>query len=181
MGEDDGSGRGPKIGCSIKLVEQSSGEDMDPNGLRYKPRGEGGPGRPGAGGLGAGAGQVVGGKVDWGHLAGDNRLYVVGSEGPGWMRLRSACVQSLCAHTCSSHQSFVFLFFLRLFNIDFFLLFQGDHKGEYKLLEDDGRKGQAFGGQHQQQFPPPPPLPPGAHWVCHGFARGTDTLWKCIV
>ncbi len=35
MGEDDGSGRGPKIGCSIKLVDQKTGEDMDPNGLRY--------------------------------------------------------------------------------------------------------------------------------------------------
>ena len=77
MGEDDGSGRGPKIGCSIKLVDQSSGEDMDPNGLRYKPRGEGGGPMGGKQGLGAAVGQVIGGKIDWGHLAGDNRLYVV--------------------------------------------------------------------------------------------------------
>jgi len=77
VGEDDGSGRGPKVGCSIKLVEQSSGEDMDPNGLRYKPRGEGGPSAGRQAGLGAAVGQVVGGKIDWGHLAGDNRLYVV--------------------------------------------------------------------------------------------------------
>lgn len=32
--EDDGSGRGPKIQCSIKLVDQKSGEDLDPTFLR---------------------------------------------------------------------------------------------------------------------------------------------------
>ena len=61
VGEDDGSGRGPKIGCSIKLVDQKTGEDMDPMGSRYKPRGEGGPGgRPGAPALGASAGKGCG-------------------------------------------------------------------------------------------------------------------------
>ena len=81
IGEDDGSGRGPKIGCSIKLVDQTSGEDMDPNGLRYKPRGSG-PGDPGGRpqGLGASAGVVVGGKIDWGHLAGDNKMVAPGDH-----------------------------------------------------------------------------------------------------
>jgi hypothetical protein len=27
---DDGSGRGPRIGCSIKLADQKSGQDLDP-------------------------------------------------------------------------------------------------------------------------------------------------------
>ena len=109
IGEDDGTGRGPKIGCSIKLVDQTSGEDMDPNGLRYKPRGSG-PGETGRQlGLGASAGNVVGGKIDWGHLAGDNRLYA------------------------------------------------GDHTGQYKMLEDDGKP--QPGNRMTQQLPPPPPLP----------------------
>mmetsp|Transcript_26219 Transcript_26219/g.77847 ORF Transcript_26219/g.77847 Transcript_26219/m.77847 type:complete len:158 (-) Transcript_26219:1162-1635(-) len=69
---------------------------------RYKPRGEMGGGPGGSMPLGASAGMVSRtGKIDWGHLAGDNRLYV------------------------------------------------GDHKGEYKMLEE--------------ALPPPPPLPaPGA-------------------
>ncbi len=54
---DDESGRGPKIGCSIKLVDQTSGEDMDPNGLRYKPRGEAGLSDRPKGGLGENAGE----------------------------------------------------------------------------------------------------------------------------
>lgn len=29
VGEDD-RGRGPKIGCSLKLVDQSDGTDLDP-------------------------------------------------------------------------------------------------------------------------------------------------------
>ncbi len=107
IGQDDGSGRGPKISCSIKLVDQTSGEDLDPNGLRwvnhgwtvlclfvcsghviydflnfkysrYKPRGDiSAGGRPGATNIGATAGAVVKGKIDWGYLAGDNKLYVV--------------------------------------------------------------------------------------------------------
>jgi hypothetical protein len=54
--EDPGSGRGPKIGCSIKLVDQTSGEDLDPNGLRFKPRGEAGPSGRADAALGASAG-----------------------------------------------------------------------------------------------------------------------------
>mmetsp|Transcript_26220 Transcript_26220/g.77861 ORF Transcript_26220/g.77861 Transcript_26220/m.77861 type:complete len:587 (-) Transcript_26220:1722-3482(-) len=38
---DDFSGRGPKIGCSMKLVDQTTGEDMDPNGLRCESREDG--------------------------------------------------------------------------------------------------------------------------------------------
>ncbi|KAJ9532328.1 hypothetical protein QJQ45_010367 [Haematococcus lacustris] len=72
--EDDGSGRGQKIQCSLKLVDQKSGEDLDPGNLRYKPRGAG-EGRGGPGALGSTVGEVVGGKIDWGHLAGDVKLY----------------------------------------------------------------------------------------------------------
>uniref|UniRef100_A0A7S3VHF1 S1 motif domain-containing protein n=2 Tax=Dunaliella tertiolecta TaxID=3047 RepID=A0A7S3VHF1_DUNTE len=75
---DDGTGRGPKIQCSIKLVDQASGEDLDPTNLRYKPRGtEGGMGVPGGGAapIGSSAGTVKsGGKVEWGYLAGNDKL-----------------------------------------------------------------------------------------------------------
>ncbi|GFR46504.1 hypothetical protein Agub_g8085, partial [Astrephomene gubernaculifera] len=69
---------GFKIGCSIKLVNQTSGEDLDPANTRYRPRGDGAGGRPGGpGAIGASAGEVGrGGKIDWGHLAADNKLYV---------------------------------------------------------------------------------------------------------
>lgn len=43
---DPGSDRGPKISCSIKLVSQRDGQDLDPNGLKFKPR-------PADGGFGA--------------------------------------------------------------------------------------------------------------------------------
>ncbi|KAL3145372.1 hypothetical protein ABBQ38_001624 [Trebouxia sp. C0009 RCD-2024] len=68
--EDDGSGRGPKIGASIKLASQRDGVDLDPQGTKFQPRGEGGP--PGQGGrrpVGSQVGQATGGKVEWGHLA----------------------------------------------------------------------------------------------------------------
>ncbi|KAF5840637.1 hypothetical protein DUNSADRAFT_16010 [Dunaliella salina] len=75
---DDGTGRGPKIQCSIKLVDQASGEDLDPTNLRYKPRGtEGGMGGPGGGAapIGSSAGTVKsGGKIEWGYLAGNDKL-----------------------------------------------------------------------------------------------------------
>lgn len=35
---DPDPGRGPKIGCSIKLVSQKDGSDLDPNNLKFKPR-----------------------------------------------------------------------------------------------------------------------------------------------
>lgn len=41
VGQDD---RGVKIGCSIKVVGQREGEDLDPTNLRYKPREGGGAG-----------------------------------------------------------------------------------------------------------------------------------------
>lgn len=40
---DPGSDRGPKVGCSIKLVSQRDGTDTDPHGLKYRPKpGDGG-------------------------------------------------------------------------------------------------------------------------------------------
>ena len=80
--DDDGSGRGVKIGCSLKVVDQTTGEDLDPTGLRYKPRREGGGGGRGAVALGANAGEVGrGGKIDWGYLEGEKKLYVGDHEG----------------------------------------------------------------------------------------------------
>ncbi|KAF6261416.1 hypothetical protein COO60DRAFT_1636853 [Scenedesmus sp. NREL 46B-D3] len=77
VGHDD---RGPKIGCSMKLVDQSDGTDLDPQNLRYRPRGEGGQGGPGARApVGASAGEVRGGAVDWGYLA--TRPDAFGSSG----------------------------------------------------------------------------------------------------
>jgi hypothetical protein len=72
---DDESGRGPRIGCSIKLVNQADGTDLDPAGTRYRPRrgGEGG-GRGGAP-IGADAGAVRGGAVDWGYMKADTKEY----------------------------------------------------------------------------------------------------------
>lgn len=69
VGEDD-RGRGPKIGCSMKLVDQADGTDLDPQNLRYRPRGD--PHAPQGGGkapIGAHAGEVKGGAIDWGYLA----------------------------------------------------------------------------------------------------------------
>lgn len=43
---DDGSERGPKVACSIKLVDQREGTDLDPHNVKWQPRGEGGPGGP---------------------------------------------------------------------------------------------------------------------------------------
>lgn len=48
------------------------------------------------------AGVVVGGKIDWGHLAGDARLYVVSQ--------RHGCIEGCCLHpdlyinTCDASQ-----------------------------------------------------------------------------
>ncbi|KXZ49883.1 hypothetical protein GPECTOR_19g334 [Gonium pectorale] len=67
---------GYKIGCSIKLVSQADGEDLDPAMTRYKPRDAAGRGA-GGGVVGSTVGEVGrGGKIDWGHLAGDTKLYV---------------------------------------------------------------------------------------------------------
>lgn len=78
---EDPSGRGPRIGCSIKLVNQSSGEDLDPQALRYRPRGEaGGPGGKQRGAIGSDAATVVeGGKIDWGYMRADTKQYGAGS------------------------------------------------------------------------------------------------------
>lgn len=73
--------RGPKVGCSIKLVSQRDGTDLDPENVKYKPRGEGGGGGPGGGGfrgqmpIGAAAGEVRGDALDWGHLKADVVTY----------------------------------------------------------------------------------------------------------
>lgn len=54
--DESGGGR-PKVGCSIKLVTQSDGTDLDPNFLKYKTREEGGGGGPrGRQAVGANAG-----------------------------------------------------------------------------------------------------------------------------
>ncbi len=46
---DDGGERGPKVACSIKLVDQREGTDLDPHNVKWQPRGEGGPGGHGRG------------------------------------------------------------------------------------------------------------------------------------
>lgn len=83
--EDDGSGRGPKISASIKLVSQKDGTDLDPHGTKFQPRGAEGGGPPGSGGrrpVGGRAGEAAGGKVDWGHLsAGDAALNAAFTRG----------------------------------------------------------------------------------------------------
>lgn len=35
---EPGSDRGPKVGCSIKLVSQRDGVDLDPHGLKHRPK-----------------------------------------------------------------------------------------------------------------------------------------------
>jgi predicted RNA-binding protein with RPS1 domain len=77
LGEPDERGN-PKVGCSIKLVSQRDGTDLDPGQVKYKPRGEGGGGGGHRGGhqpIGAAAAGVAqhagGGVVDWGHLKAD--------------------------------------------------------------------------------------------------------------
>lgn len=69
--------RGPKVGCSIKLVNQRDGTDLDPNFLKYRPRGEGGGGGGRPAPLGMAAGDVKpGAVVDWGHLVGGDTKFV---------------------------------------------------------------------------------------------------------
>lgn len=64
---DPGSDRGPKIGCSIKLVSQKDGRDLDPHSLKYKPRQmEGGSGSKPL--VGADAGQAQQGAPEFQHL-----------------------------------------------------------------------------------------------------------------
>lgn len=41
VGQDPERGGPPRIGCSIKLVAQRTGEDLDPTNLKYRPRGSG--------------------------------------------------------------------------------------------------------------------------------------------
>jgi len=76
LGEPDERGN-PKVGCSIKLVSQRDGTDLDPGQVKYKPRGERGSGGGGGGGhqpigaAAAGVAQHARGVVDWGHLKAD--------------------------------------------------------------------------------------------------------------
>ncbi|KAK3236942.1 hypothetical protein CYMTET_52949 [Cymbomonas tetramitiformis] len=56
-----------KIGCSMKVVDQNTGEDMDPNNTQCRPRGDGGQGK-----LGEDAGETTKtGVINWSHHAGD--------------------------------------------------------------------------------------------------------------
>ena len=68
-----------KVSCSVKVVDQATGEDLDPTGERAKGAGGGGGGGGAGGGgakaaaaaVGAAAGAVArqGDAVEWGHLA----------------------------------------------------------------------------------------------------------------
>ena len=59
---EPGSSRGPKIGCSIKLVSQRDGADLDPNNLKFRPRQADGPGFGARAPVGANAGQIQQGE-----------------------------------------------------------------------------------------------------------------------
>ena len=66
----------PRVTASMKLCDQGSGADLDPDGARYRPAGDrGAEGDAGARDrrVGAGAGDRVraSGVIDWGHHAGD--------------------------------------------------------------------------------------------------------------
>ena len=68
--EPDAGGR-IKVGCSMKLVSQSNGADLDASGTHYRPRGAT---RDGAGDEFGRPGQAAGvrsGVVDWGHHLAD--------------------------------------------------------------------------------------------------------------
>lgn len=58
--EEGGGGRGARVACSIKLVDQKTGDDLDPNNLKWQPRGAGGDSRSRAA-IGASAAQVEAG------------------------------------------------------------------------------------------------------------------------
>ena len=67
--------RGPKIACSIKLVNQRDGTDLDPHSLKYRPRGPGHESGTARGMVGASVGvAAANGMVHWGHLAAGARL-----------------------------------------------------------------------------------------------------------
>lgn len=61
-----------------RMLCGTSGLTTSPS--RYKPRGMGELRPGGPGGIGGHVGEVVGGKIDWGHMAGDVKL--VGADGP---------------------------------------------------------------------------------------------------
>ena len=80
----------PRVTASMKLCDQSTGEDLDVEHVRYRPSGagngaDGAP--PGARDrrVGAGAGERVrqGGVIDWGHHAGDVKQMRMPGEGEG--------------------------------------------------------------------------------------------------
>jgi len=60
--EDENTGR-TRIGCSLKLANQRDGTDLDPHGINYQPRPEGGGG--GRAPVGAQAGETAKGKIEW--------------------------------------------------------------------------------------------------------------------
>ena len=73
--------RGPKIGASIKLVSQKDGRDLDPQGTKFQPRGEGGP--PAQGGrrpVGAQAGATAGDQVALLCIMQPNKLIAAGCQ-----------------------------------------------------------------------------------------------------
>ncbi|KAK9792059.1 hypothetical protein WJX73_000900 [Symbiochloris irregularis] len=64
----------PRIACSIKVVAQSDGKDLDPNNLAATARAFGGAGTRGP--VGQAAGVVApSGQVDWGHLAAGDKQF----------------------------------------------------------------------------------------------------------
>ena len=78
----------PRVTASMKLCDQSTGEDLDPEASRYRPSGDRGADGDGAARdrrVGAGAGERVrkSGVIDWGHHAGDVKQMRMPGEGEG--------------------------------------------------------------------------------------------------
>lgn len=64
---EPGSDRGPKLSCSIKLVSQRDGTDLDPHGLKFRPKPvDGGFGQRKAVGADVGQVQQGAGKIQFG-------------------------------------------------------------------------------------------------------------------
>ena len=107
-------GAPPRVAASLKLADQRTGTDLDPHGLKWRPRGAGGDadasgGRPPVGA--AAADRVAGDAVDWGHLAADTygggKTYelVVGGDSEGEQNAAAAAAVSPHHHSRRRHRS----------------------------------------------------------------------------
>lgn len=145
----EGDPRGLKISCSIKLVSQADGADMDPTNLKYRPRVTDPQGKDLPVGAMA-AQQTQHGVVDWGHLkAGDkvraklevNRIHLT-------ERIKRRISVAINVILCTCLINFPVLHMTETVT---HAQVYGDQKKQYDVLVSDD--------DEKLPLPPPPPGP----------------------